>query len=523
MHNSYFVLRHLSFRLKELLVGHELISCYSQEKNELIFQFDESGESRFIHLIMRPDLSIIRIPSNLNRARKNSVSLFQEIYNKKVLEVYCFENERCLSIELTSGWQLLIKMFGNQSNVVLCENQKPKVLFKKILKSDLELNPASMNRTILVSKERLRECKGDFTTMLPTLGGAVKKHIEQSGYSALNFEERWSLIQKVLQSLKQPTFYLLGKDSGPGLSMFKPDQHFFYTKDVIEALNEFFRHHVRFAALDNQQKLLLRNLERRKKKATNNLSRYQDRISQLEFGAGYRKKADLIMAYMHKITPGTPSIELPEFTSGKLVTIKLKTSLTPQKNAELLYRKSKNQQKELRIIRQNIKKNQQDLTDIEQHISVVRDCVDPRVLSNYQKEHNLLPDKHKTYKPSQFKEFRFQDYLILIGRNAQNNDMLTQKAAHKDDLWLHAKDVKGSHVVIKHIPGRVYPAFVIERAAQLAAYYSKRKNDTLCPVMYTEKKYVRKPKGAFPGQVVVEREKVLLVTPEAESFRNGNL
>ena len=109
--------------------------------------------------------------------------------------------------------------------------------------------------------------------------------------------------------------------------------------------------------------------------------------------------------------------------------------------------------------------------------------------------------------------FEDRGFTILVGRNAANNDLLTQKYAHKDDLWLHAKDVAGSHVVIRHRAGFPVPEPVIEHAAQLAAWYSRRQNDSLCPVTVTPKKFVRKPKGARPGQVKVEREEVRLVKP----------
>jgi predicted ribosome quality control (RQC) complex YloA/Tae2 family protein len=90
---------------------------------------------------------------------------------------------------------------------------------------------------------------------------------------------------------------------------------------------------------------------------------------------------------------------------------------------------------------------------------------------------------------------------------------LTQKYSFKDDLWLHAKDVAGSHVLIKYQSGKNFPKEVIERAAQLAAWNSKRKNENLCPVAFTFKKFVRKRKGDPAGTVVVEREEVILVEP----------
>jgi predicted ribosome quality control (RQC) complex YloA/Tae2 family protein len=81
-------------------------------------------------------------------------------------------------------------------------------------------------------------------------------------------------------------------------------------------------------------------------------------------------------------------------------------------------------------------------------------------------------------------------------------------------MWLHAKDVAGSHVVIKHIAGKAFTKEILEFAGALAAYYSKLKGSNLVPVTYTFKKFVRKPKGFEPGQVLVEKEEVMLVKPE---------
>jgi len=226
------------------------------------------------------------------------------------------------------------------------------------------------------------------------------------------------------------------------------------------------------------------------------------------------------MANMHLIPSGATQVELPDFNTGIPLKIKLKPMLTPQKNAEQYYRKSKNQGKEIKVLEQYLTTGSHELESLEGHINYIQQCKDHKTLTNYAKGHNLVPNKQTKEKESLFKQFSFHDFKILIGKNAANNDLLTQKFTHKDDLWLHAKDVKGSHVVIKHQDGKPFPAIVIEKAARLAAFYSKRKNDTLCPVTYTPKKYVRKPKGGLPGQVVVEREKVLLVTPEAGLFSN---
>ena len=125
--------------------------------------------------------------------------------------------------------------------------------------------------------------------------------------------------------------------------------------------------------------------------------------------------------------------------------------------------------------------------------------------------HNKVPKKQQE---ALFKEFTIDGFKVLVGRNSENNDLLTLKYANKNDIWLHARNTPGSHVVIKEIPGKVIPKTVLEKAAELAAYYSKAKTDTLCPVIYTFKKFVRKRKGSAAGQVIVEKEEVILVNPQ---------
>jgi predicted ribosome quality control (RQC) complex YloA/Tae2 family protein len=111
-----------------------------------------------------------------------------------------------------------------------------------------------------------------------------------------------------------------------------------------------------------------------------------------------------------------------------------------------------------------------------------------------------------------FFEYEYEGWKILVGRNSRNNDELTFGHSHKEDLWLHARDVPGSHVIVQR-KGKDFPKHVLEHAAGIAAHYSKRKGEALVPVQYTLRTYVRKLRGGAPGQVTLEREQVVLVEP----------
>ena len=114
-----------------------------------------------------------------------------------------------------------------------------------------------------------------------------------------------------------------------------------------------------------------------------------------------------------------------------------------------------------------------------------------------------------------FREFKIiGNWRVFVGQNDAKNDQLTFKFAKGDDWWFHARGAAGSHVVLKRDgrsdnPGKQ----AIESAASIAAFFSKAKASGLVPVIYTQRKYVRKPKGAKPGQVIVEREEVVIVPP----------
>lgn len=482
-------------------------------------QFINNHGEYFMHVIMRSDLSMVRVPMVLKRARKNSVHLFKEIHETTVLDVYCFENERCLCIKLEPHWDLLIKLFGNQSNTVLLQNGNPRDLFKSKISADMKLSTELLNRKYIISKQKLDEAGGDFTTMLPTLGGEAKNYIYRSGYLDMSLNQKWDLITTVLEQLDKPAYYLYSTGKGPKLTLFKPADYFFHTADVIEALNEFFSQYTRSKQFTGERKIVLRQLMRRKKKAGNTANKCRQRLDQLREGSSPREIADIIMAHMHLIPDGAETVELPDFKSGEAISIKLKPTLSPQKNAQYYYRKSKNQGREIKILKENLNKSLHELRSVNEHIDNINKCQDLKLLRKYARDHDLLTEAKPRETSILFKEFQFSGFVILVGKNASNNDLLTQKYTHKDDLWLHAKDVKGSHVVIRRIPGKAFPQPVIEKAAQLAAYYSKRKNDTLCPVIYTTKKYVRKPKGAAPGQVAVDRGKVILVTPKEKPIQ----
>jgi predicted ribosome quality control (RQC) complex YloA/Tae2 family protein len=219
------------------------------------------------------------------------------------------------------------------------------------------------------------------------------------------------------------------------------------------------------------------------------------------------------MANLHQINRGDTKVVLDNFYRNEPITIELKKDLSPQNNAANYYQKAKNRKKEL-----GIKQKQQEACSmrLQENIAILEKIENAQFLKDLkpwlkeEKAGNEVPLKEK------FRKFECQGFQIYVGKNAKNNDELTLKFAHKEDLWLHAKGVSGSHVIIKHKQMQSFPQPVITKAAEIAAHYSSSAGSQLVPVIFTSKKFVRKPKGANPGQVSVEKEEVILVEPKIE-------
>ena len=114
------------------------------------------------------------------------------------------------------------------------------------------------------------------------------------------------------------------------------------------------------------------------------------------------------------------------------------------------------------------------------------------------------------------REFRTSDgWKVLVGRSNEENDYLTHRIAHQEDTWLHAHGVPGSHVVLRREGRKDNPsARTLQEAAAIAAWFSKARHSSKTPVIYTLKKYVRKPRKGRPGLALCTREKTIMVAPK---------
>ncbi|MCP9763419.1 NFACT RNA binding domain-containing protein [Lacihabitans soyangensis] len=511
MHNNYHFLKHLAKELKALLLDSELVACFSQEKDELIIGFEKNGKESFLKCTLKPDFSCLTTQSEFARARKNTVSLWEEIYHKKVQDIAIFENERAIKIELEDKYLLIIKLFGNRPNLLVYHFSEQIAIFNNSLASDKTLGISDFEKVADLGFQNFQNHKGNYRKVFFTFGKNLFTYLDSNILDA-SIEEKWSFIQEFLRKAEKPEFYIGYLNEIPSLCIFPIEDYKYKFNNALESTNAFYLFYQKEYSFAHQKQQLLTSLEKEKSKTEAYLKNTQEKLENLKTGLSKEIIANILMANLHAVNEGITEIELLNFYTNTPIKIKLKADLSPQKNAENYFRKSKNEQQEVNAIEKNIENAISKILNFETRIEAVNSTVNFKELKGLVKVQKRETNEIESPK-SLFREYIFEGNLILVGKNSKNNDTLTLKHAQKEDYWLHARDCAGSHVVIKRKNKDNLPNHVIEFAASLAAYYSKRKNESVVPVILTQKKFVRKPKGLPDGQVIVDKESTIMIEP----------
>ncbi|UCS95613.1 DUF814 domain-containing protein [Echinicola marina] len=516
MHLNYHFLKFLCPTLEQKLKGLDLLECFSQNKDEMVLGFAENDHSLYIRANLSPSVTCLSFPEDYKRSRKNSVDLFPDIIGEKVTKVQPLPHERAMLIHFDSDKVLLFKLHGSRSNILFYQDpkQSPSSIFRNELKEDQNLLIKNLEVQLDLSHEQFIALEGKAAAYLPTLGKIPRAWLKSNGYIGADMDKKWSLMQEVMDMLDTPLFSIIKENEQYSLSLLPEENSIFSSADPIEAANEYFRYAVVYQAFEREKTQITRTIDDLKKKTASYIKKTRSKLQELEESTAPSQLADIIMANLHQIPAGSTEIELFDFYQNQNITIKLKKGSSPQKQAENLYRKSKNRKIELEQLHKNLSEKELLFLELEELLAELNEIQDFKTLRDFAKHNQINQKKQEQSTNLPFKRLEIDDFEILIGKSAKANDQLLRYYSWKDDLWLHAKDVSGSHVIIKYKSGQTIPKSTIERAAELAAFYSKNKNESLAPVMYTPCKYVRKVKGSPAGAVMVDKEKVIMVSPK---------
>lgn len=421
MHNNYYFFRLLSKKLQEQLQSWVVLACFSQHKEELILGFANPHpphQELYIKALLGSQFSCLHFPEDFQRSKKNSVDLFTQVIGCKVLEVRQTPNDRSFSILLEKeglAWnlQLLFKMHGNRSNIILLKGNEVLAIFKHQLRKDEQLDIHHLPLEIEHSFEHFVVKKGNPNKLYPTLGPVPALYLEKKGYNECSLEQKWSMLEQMLQELESPraiyTTFIKGSFHLSLLEIGEIDENF---QNPITAINHFFLRYVRDMHLIQEKGGLLKKLDKQISQTENYIQKNHEKLEELENGTQYSQIADIIMANMHQIPPNSSKVIFNNFYTNQPIEIKLKQHLSPQKNAETLYRKAKNQKIELAKLKENISQKEEKLLRLYEHLENLEALEDVKKIRQYTKEYHLqesLTEKEEVlpYKSLRLRDFRY--------------------------------------------------------------------------------------------------------------------
>ncbi|WFD09110.1 Rqc2 family fibronectin-binding protein [Tepidibacter hydrothermalis] len=478
-------------------------------------------------------------------------------------------------LKIRKSKDLIIEIMGRHSNIILVDNEENKVLdsikrvplsvsrYRQVLPGQKYINPPSQNKLNPVNTI-------DEKTFIDTLLNSSKPELYKSIYSSFegispvvakeicirakldmdininhmnknDFASLYEIFNRLFNQIKNNIFFpciaidkRLNKIidfSCIKLTMF--NHYSFIENDSINVILETYylekdvkeRIHQKSQSL---RKSISNKLDRLYKKS----KKQNEELLESKNADKYKINGELITAYIYMIQKGMDEVEVANFynPNSENVTIRLDKRLTPSENAQKYFKKYNKLKHALIEITEQLKITQEEINYLENIMLSITNCESIDELDEIKEElikvgyvKGKVKDKGKKNKEKNILktapyEFLSSDgFKVFVGKNNKQNDYLTLKMATNNDMWLHTKDIPGSHVIIRSEGGEI-PESTIFEAAMLAAYYSKGKMSSKVPVDYTLKKNVKKPSGAKPGMVIYETNSTMYVTPLEEEI-----
>lgn len=556
------VTRAITEELKQKILNGRISKIYQPFKQELLIHVRANGQTYKLLISANPSYSRIHFT---NEAYENPseppmfcMLLRKHLEGNIITSIEQTDLERIVSIE-TRGRnelgdetvkQLIIEIMGKHSNIVLVEKER-----NIILDSIKHISPAvNRHRTLLPGyeyvrppiQEKLNPLLVNSETFLKKLDFNSGKLVNQivgafSGISPLFAQEivyQAGLAgkQRLAESFVMLVEKVKSHDFQPAIFSGK-EKEFFYVLPLThlegssrgfdspsEMLDRFYYGKAERDRVKQQGHDLERFIRNEKEKNDKKIKKLEKSLVDASKAEQYQLFGELITANIYLIQKGQSEVEVVNYydENNSLIKIPLDPLKSPSENAQSYYLKYQKAKKSVSFIIEQIEKAKEEKDYFEALLQQM-ETASPKDLQEIREEleeegyvkarKSKGNKKAKPQKPIVEEYMSSTGLMILVGKNNKQNDYLTNKLAHRDELWLHTKDIPGSHVVIRHQDPDEQS---IKEAANLAAYFSKARNSSSVPVDYTKIRYVKKPSGSKPGFVIYDNQQTVYVTPNED-------
>lgn len=548
-----------------LLLNGKINKINQPDKNEINLQIYNKENYKLL-LSCANNLSRIHLSE---KSKKNPITAYnfcmllrkhlvggtiKNIYQHKMDRVVCFEIENLNELKELSKKLLIIEIMGKHSNIILVDKESNKIIdaikhidsrqssirevfpnkdyfFVKDEKENILDENYKLPSEILKNSEPISMKKFFYTNYLgfsPIISyellhnSNVDMDINSSNLNDENIQKIDENFVKLVENIKDKNYYpiFIKDEMNNNKDFYCFDLNLYEKKESVNSLSklvESFYHNNSLRDRINQKasgfkKILTTKLNR----LSNKYLAMNDELLNNQSKENLKIFADLLSINIYKIEKGMKKILVENiYDNMKKIEISLDEKKSPRENIEAYYKKYKKLKTADEIIKAELPKIEEEMKYIKQILETIEIITELNELSEIEEELISLgyirKSKNNKQKLEKSKPYVFETdsgALIYVGKNNLQNENLTLKFANKNDVFFHAQDVPGSHVILR---GANLTENDYKIAGFLAGYYSYFKNEGYANVDYTEKKHIRKAKGTGLGMVYYDNYKTLFI------------
>ena len=540
-----FFLHHMVEELRRELVNGRIQKINQPFEQELVLQIRSNRQSHRLLLSAHPVFGRIQLTQTTfeNPAQPSTFIMVLRKYLQGALieSIEQVENDRIVEISVSNKNEigdhiqatLIIEIMGKHSNILLVDKSSHKILevikhvgfsqnsYRTLLPGSTYIAPPSTEslNPFTIKDEKLFEILQTQETTAKNL---------QSLFQGLG-RDTANELERILVSEKLSTFRnFFNQETKPCLTetSFSPvpfaNQVGEPFANLSDLLDTYYKDKAERDRVKQQASELIRRVENELQKNRHKLKKQEKELLATDNAEEFRQKGELLTTFLHQVPNDQDQVILDNYYTNQPITIALDKALTPNQNAQRYFKRYQKLKEAVKYLTDLIEETKATILYLEsvetvlnqaglEEIAEIREeLIQTGFIRRRQREKIQKRKKPEQYLASDGKT------IIYVGRNNLQNEELTFKMARKEELWFHAKDIPGSHVVIS---GNLNPSDEVKTdAAELAAYFSKGRLSNLVQVDMIEVKKLNKPTGGKPGFVTYTGQKTLRVTPDPEKI-----
>ena len=540
-----FFLHHMVEELRRELVNGRIQKINQPFEQELILQIRSNRQSHRLLLSAHPVFGRIQLTQTTfeNPAQPSTFIMVLRKYLQGALieSIEQVENDRIVEVTVSNKNEigdhiqatLVIEIMGKHSNILLIDKSSHKILevikhvgfsqnsYRTLLPGSTYIAPPSTEslNPFTIKDEKLFEILQTQETTAKNL---------QSLFQGLG-RDTANELENILVSDKLSTFRnFFNQETKPCLTetSFSPVSFANQVGEPFDSLSDlldtYYKDKAERDRVKQQASELIRRVENELQKNRHKLKKQEKELLATDNAEEFRQKGELITTFLHQVPNDQDQVILDNYYTNQPITIALDKALTPNQNAQRYFKRYQKLKEAVKYLTDLIEETKATILYLEsvetvlnqaglEEIAEIREeLIQTGFIRRRQREKIQKRKKPEQYLASDGKT------IIYVGRNNLQNEELTFKMARKEELWFHAKDIPGSHVVIS---GNLNPSDEVKTdAAELAAYFSKGRLSNLVQVDMIEVKKLNKPTGGKLGFVTYTGQKTLRVTPDPEKI-----